>query len=97
MSRSISQTFEQGCHDGPSILGSPFFVYSEERLDLYLTEAMRRSTSLVWDKARDAGVIAESAVLAIVDAVISFAVDMLKIGTCCERNGVSPEKHQNYR
>ena len=35
---------------------------------------------LALDKARAAGFIAESAVLAIVDAVMGFAVDMLQTG-----------------
>ncbi|MDY0281524.1 MAG: hypothetical protein RBR35_13300 [Salinivirgaceae bacterium] len=41
---------------------------------------MQRLLSLALDKVRAAGVIAEDAVLAIVDAVMGFAVDMLQTG-----------------
>jgi len=41
---------------------------------------MQRLLSLALDKVRATGVIAESAVLAIVDAVMGFAVDMLQTG-----------------
>jgi len=40
----------------------------------------RTLLSLALDKVRAAGIIAEDAVLAIVDAVMSFAVEMLQIG-----------------
>ena len=41
---------------------------------------MHRLLSLALDKVRAAGIIAEDAVLAIVDAVMGFAVDMLQTG-----------------
>ena len=43
-----------------------------------MVDAMQRLISLALDKVRAAGVIAESAVLAIVDAVMDFAVDILQ-------------------
>lgn len=45
-----------------------------------MVDAMQRLLSLALDKVRAAGIIAESAVLAIVDAVMGFAVDMLQTG-----------------
>ena len=43
-------------------------------------EAMHRLLSLALDKVRAAGIIAEDAVLAIVDSVMGFAVDVLQTG-----------------
>jgi hypothetical protein len=47
---------------------------------LSLVEALQRLLNLALSKVRAAGVIAEDAVLAIVDAVMGFAVDMLQTG-----------------
>ena len=80
MSRSIFLAFEQRCHDDPRTFGSLFYACCEEQQDLSLVEAMRRLLSLALDEVRVTGVIAESAVLAIVDAVMGFAVDMLQTG-----------------
>jgi hypothetical protein len=41
---------------------------------------MQRLLSLALDKVRPAGIIAEDAVLAIVDAVMSLAIEMLQTG-----------------
>jgi hypothetical protein len=41
---------------------------------------MQRLLSLALDKVRAAGFIAESAVLALIDAVMSIAVDLLQTG-----------------
>ena len=54
--------------------------YKLALLNLSLVEAMQRLLSLALDKVRATGVVAESAVLAIVDAVMVFAVDMLQTG-----------------
>ena len=54
--------------------------YKLALLNLSLVEAMQRLLSLALDKVRATGVVAESAVLAIVDAVMGFAVDMLQTG-----------------
>ena len=78
MSRYIFLAFEQRCHDDPRTLGTLFFACSEERLDLSLVEAMQRLMGLALNKVRAAGIIAEDAVLALVDAVMSVAVDMLQ-------------------
>ena len=80
MSRYVFLAFEQRCHDDPRTLGSLFYACSEERRDLSLVEAMQRLLSLALEKVRSAGIIAEDAVLAIVDAVMGFAVDMLQTG-----------------
>ena len=80
MSRYVFLAFEQRCHDDPRTLGSLFYACSEERRDLSLVEAMQRLLSLALDKVRAADIIAEDAVLAILDAVMSLAVDMLQTG-----------------
>lgn len=80
MSRYVFLAFEQRCHDDPRTLGSLFYACSEEQQDLGLVEAMQRLLSLALDKVRAAGVIAEDVVLAIVDAVMAIAVDMLQMG-----------------
>ena len=78
MSRYIFLAFEQRCHDDPRTLGTLFFACSEETLDLSLVEAMQRLMGLALNKVRAAGIIAEDAVLALVDAIMSVAVDMLQ-------------------
>ena len=80
MSRYVFLAFEQRCHDDPRTLGTLFYACSEEQLDLSLAEAMERLLSLALDKVRSAGIIAENTVVAIVDAVMGFAIDMLQSG-----------------
>ena len=80
MSRYIFLAFEQRCHDDPRTLGTLFFACSEERRDLSLVESMQRILSLALDKVRAAGILVEGAVLALVDTVMSVAVDMLQTG-----------------
>ena len=81
MSRYVFLAFEQRCHDDPRTLGSLFYACCEEQQDLSLVGAMQRLLSLALHKVRVAGgVIAEDAVLAIVDAVMGFAVDMVQPG-----------------
>jgi len=80
MSRYVFLAFEQRCHDDPRTLGSLFYACSEEQQDLSLVGAMQRLLSLALDTVRAAGVIAEDAVLTIVDAVMAFAVDVLQTG-----------------
>lgn len=78
MSRYIFLTYEQRCHDDPRTLGSLFFACSDELQDLSLLEALERLLSLVLEKVRSAGIAAESVILAIVDSVMSTAIDILK-------------------
>ena len=80
MSRYVFLAFEQRCHDDPRTLGTLFYACSEEQKDLSLAEALHRLLSLALAKAREAGIIAEDAVLALIDAVMSFAIDMLQTG-----------------
>jgi hypothetical protein len=80
MSRYVFLAFEQRCHDDPRTLGTLFYACSEEQLDLSLAEAMERLLSLALNNVRSAGIIAENAVVAIVDAVMGFAIDMLQSG-----------------
>ena len=78
MSRYIFLAFEQRCHDDPRTLGTLFFACSDELQDLSLVEALQRLLSLAIDKIRAAGVIAEDVALAIVDSVMSAAIDFLQ-------------------
>jgi len=78
MSRYIFLAFEQRCHDDPRTLGTLFFACSDELQDLSLVEALQRLLSLAMDKIRAAGVVAEDVALAIVDSVMSTAIDFLQ-------------------
>lgn len=91
MSRYVFLAFEQRCHDDPRTLGSLFYACCEEQQDLSLVGAMHRLLSLALHKVRAAGIIAEDAVLTIVDAVMGFAVDMLQTGKklACSRNQIT--------
>lgn len=80
MSRYIFLSFEQRCHDDPRTLGSLFFACSEEMRDLSLIEALQRILSLAMKKIRSAGVVAEDAILALVDAIMDSALELLQIG-----------------
>ena len=61
-------------------LARSFLSVANNRQDLGLVEVMQRLLSLALDKVRAAGIIVEDAVLAIVDAVIRVAGDMLRTG-----------------
>jgi len=76
--RYVFLAFEQRCHDDPRTIGSLFFACCEERRDLSLVEAMQRLLNLAFIKVRAAGIIAEDAILTIIDTVMGFAVDMLQ-------------------
>ncbi len=80
MSRYIFLSFEQRCHDDPRTLGSLFFACSEEMRDLSLIEALQRILSLAMKKIRSAGVVTEDAILALVDAIMDSALELLQIG-----------------
>ena len=67
-------------HADPRTLSTLFFACCEERRDLNLLEAMQRLFNLALDEVRTVGFIAECAVLALIDAVMSIAVDMLQTG-----------------
>ena len=78
MTRYIFLTYEQRCHDDPRTLGNLFFACSDELQDLSLLEALERLLSLALEKVRSAGIAAESVIFAIVDSVMSTAIDILK-------------------
>lgn len=80
MTRYIFLSFEQRCHDDPRTLGTLFYACSDELKDLSFIEAIQRLLSLALDKVRSAGVVDEDSVLALVDAVMSIAVDILQTG-----------------
>ena len=65
-----------------SRMAALFYACSEEQKDLSLAEALRRLLSLALAKAREAGIIAEDAVLALIDAS--------RIGSAGRRSGSSP-------
>ena len=80
MSRYIFLAFEQRCHDDPRTLGSLFFACSDEMKDLSLVEALQRLLSLVMEKVKSIGIVTEDVALALVDSVMSIAIDMLQTG-----------------
>ena len=86
MSRYIFLAFEQRCHDDPRTLGTLFFACSDEMQDLSLIEALQRLLSLAMEKIRSAGVVIEDVALALVDSVMSIAIDMLQTGQRLYRN-----------
>ena len=78
MSRYVFLAFEQRCHDDPRTLGSLFHACSDELQDLDFLSALQRIMTIAIEKIRSAGVIAEDAVLAIADSVMSTAIDLLQ-------------------
>ena len=78
ISRYIFLAYEQRCHDDPRTLGTLFFACSDELKDLSLLEALQRLLSLALNKIRSVGTMAEDVVLAIVDTIMSTAIDILK-------------------
>jgi len=80
MSRYIFLAFEQRCHDDPRTLGSLFFACSDEMKDLSLVEALQRLLSLAMEKIKSIGIVTEDVALALVDSVMSIAIDMLQTG-----------------
>lgn len=80
MSRYIFLALEQRCHDDPRTLGSLFFACSDEMKDLNLFEALQRILSMAMQKIRSAGIVAEDVALALVNSIMSVAIDMLQTG-----------------
>jgi len=80
MSRYIFLALEQRCHDDSKTLGSLFFACCDEMQDLNLAEALQRLLGLAIEKVRASGTIAEDAILALVNAVMSVAITMLQNG-----------------
>jgi len=87
MSRYIFLAFEQRCHDDPRTLGTLFYACCDEMQDLSLVEAFQRLLSLAMEKIRSAGIVTEDVALALVDSVMSIAIDMLQTGRrVCQNN-----------
>lgn len=78
MSRYIFLAFEQRCHDDPRTLGSLFHACSAELQDLDFVSALQRILALALEKIHSAGIIAEDVALAIVDSIMSTAIDILQ-------------------
>ena len=70
--------FERRCHDDPRTLGSLFYAYCNEQKDLGFLEALGRLLAEVADKLRQAGQFLETAMMIMVDTLVSQAVDMLR-------------------
>ena len=93
MSRYIFLAFEQRCHDDPRTLGTLFFACCDEMQDLSLVEAFQRLLSLAMEKIRSAGIVTEDVALALVDSVMSIAIDMLQTGRrfCQNNNAITAQ------
>ena len=76
--RYLFLAFERRCHDDPRTLGSLFYACCEEQKDLGFLEALGRLLADVADKLRQAGQVLETAMMIMVDALVSQAVDMLR-------------------
>ncbi len=64
----------------PGRLARSSLPESNEMKDLSLVEALQRLVNLAMEKIRSAGIVAEDAVLALVDMIMATAIDMLKTG-----------------
>ena len=78
MVRYIFLSIEQRCHDDQKTIGGLFFACSEEIKDLSLVEALQRLLAFVLDKIRKSGEFAESAVIAMIDTVMSAAIEFIQ-------------------
>ncbi len=78
MSRYVFLVYEQRHNKDPRTLGSLFYACMEELRDLSLIEAFQRIIRLAIDKIRTAGIGSEEVINAIMESVMSIAIDMLK-------------------
>ncbi|MCI5221247.1 MAG: IS4 family transposase, partial [Candidatus Electrothrix sp. AR4] len=78
MSRYIFLSFEQRCHDDPRTIGSLFYACSDELQDIDFMSALQKMIAIAIEKIRSAGVVTEDVALAIVDSVMSTAIDLLQ-------------------
>lgn len=78
MSRYIFLAFEQRCQDDPRTIGSLFHACSDELHDIDFLSALQKILAKAIEKVRSAGVIAEDVALAIIDSVMSTAIDILQ-------------------
>jgi hypothetical protein len=78
MSRYIFLSFEQRCQDDPRTIGSLFYACSGELQDIDFLSSLQKIIAIAIEKIRSAGVVSEDVVLAIVDSVMSTAIDLLQ-------------------
>ena len=78
MSRYIFLSFGQRCQDDPRTVGSLFYACSDELQHIDFLSSLQRIIATVIKKIRSAGVVAEDVALAIVDSVMSTAIDLLQ-------------------
>ncbi len=78
MMRYIFLALEQRRHDDPRTLGSLYLACSEEIKDLSLLDALQRLLTVAFDKVRSSGEFAENVIIAMVDAIMSAAVDFIQ-------------------
>ena len=89
MSRYIFLAIEQRRQDDPRTLGSLFFACCDEMKDLTLLEAMQRILSLAMQKLRSLELVTEEVVLAIVDAIMGVAIEIVQTGQRLYRNNIN--------
>jgi hypothetical protein len=78
MTRYIFLAIEQRYHDDQRTIGGLFFACSEEIKDLSLLDALQRLLALALDKVRSSGVFAEDIVFAMIDAIMSAAIEFIQ-------------------
>ena len=61
--------------------------------DLSLVEALQRILSLAMEKIRSTGIVAEDVALALVDSIMSIAIDMIQTGQRVLRNSSAVTAH----
>jgi hypothetical protein len=77
-SRYMFLALEQRFHDDPRSIGSLYHACCNEIRDLTLIDALQRILALALDVVRQSGEFAETVVLAMVDAIMSVALSMIK-------------------
>lgn len=76
--RYLFLALQQRFHDDPRSIGSLFHACCEEMKDLTLFQALHRLLTLPLEKVKVSGQFAESAINAMLDAVMGTAVEMIK-------------------
>lgn len=76
--RYLFLALQQRFHDDPRSIGSLFYACCDEMQDLTLFEALHRLLTLTLEKVRASKEFAESAINAMIDAIMGTAIDMIK-------------------
>ncbi|MBU0675149.1 MAG: transposase [Proteobacteria bacterium] len=76
--RYMFLALEQRFHDDPRSIGSLYHASCSEIQDLTLVAALQRVLSLAFDAVRQSGEFAEAVVMAMVDAIMDAALNMIK-------------------